>query len=208
VIGVTADGKYGQIDEATQPVMYYALSQHFQQPVVLIAKTRDNPRLWVETIDQTLRALGAISVFAPVTFDSWVNFGFIMQRITAGVVGALSTLALLLAVLGLFGAISYSVSERKKELGIRVALGATSPDLVKMVLIQTLRTTAIGVGIGIALGVAATAMLRSQFYGISPVEWTVILPVSAGMIGVSLFVAYLSALPWIAVDAMEAVRHA
>ena len=51
-------------------------------------------------------------------------------------------------------------------------------------------------------------MLRSQFYGISPVEWTVILPVSAAMIVVSLFVAYLSALPWIAVDTMEAVRHA
>jgi predicted permease len=208
VIGVTANGKYGQIDEATRPVMYYALSQHFQSNVVVIVKTRDNPRLWVETIDQTLRALGVISVFAPVTFDSWLNFGLIMQRTTAGGVGALSALALLLAVLGLFGAISYSVSERKKELGLRVALGATSPDLVKMVLIQTLRTTAIGVGIGIALGVAATAMLRSQFYGISPVEWTVILPVSAGMIGISLFVAYLSALPWIAVDAMEAVRHA
>jgi predicted permease len=208
VIGVTADGKYGQIDEATRPVMYYALGQHFQSAVVMIVKTRDNPRLWVETIDQTLRALGVISVFAPVTFDSWLNFGFIMQRIAAGGVGALSALGLLLAVLGLFGAISYSVSERKKELGIRVALGATSPDLVKMVLIQTLRTTAIGVGIGIALGVAATAMLRSQFYGISMIEWTVILPVSAGMVGVSLFVAYLSALPWIAVDAMEAVRHA
>jgi predicted permease len=209
VIGMTGDGKYGQLDESTRPIMYYSLSQRFQRDVVIIAKTRDNPQLWVEPIDQTLRALGEPRVFGPpVTFDSWLNFGLIMHRITAGGVGALSALGLLLAVLGLFGAISYSVSERKKELGIRVALGATSRDLVKMVLIQTLRTTAIGVGIGIALGVTATAMLRSQFYGISPVEWTVILPVSAGMIGVSLLVAYLSALPWIAVDAMEAVRHA
>jgi putative ABC transport system permease protein len=208
VIGVTVDSKYGQLDETTPPVMYYSLSQRFQPTVTVIAKTRDNPHLWVEPINQTVRALGEFSLFPPVTFDSWLNFNLIMQRITAGGVGALSALGLLLAVLGLFGAISYSVSERKKELGIRVALGATSPDLIKMVLIQTLRTTAIGVGIGVALGVAATAMLRSQFYGISPVEWTVILPVSAGMIGVSLLVAYLSALPWIAVDAMEAVRHA
>ena len=131
-----------------------------------------------------------------------------MQRITAGGVGALSALGLLLAVLGLFGAISYSVSERKKELGIRVALGASSRDLIKMVLHQTLRTVGIGVAIGIAFGVPATVLLRSQFYGVSPLEWTVILPVSAGMTGVSLLVAYLSARPWIKVDAMEAVRHA
>jgi putative ABC transport system permease protein len=208
VIGVTADGKYAQIDEASRPVMYYSLSQHFQPAVVIIAKTRSNPRLWVDSIAQTVRALGVISPFAPVTFDNWLNFNLMMQRITAGGVGALSALGLLLAVLGLFGAISYSVSERKKELGIRVALGASSRDLVKMVLHQTLRTAGIGVAIGIAFGVPATVLLRSQFYGVSPLEWTVILPVSTGMTGVSLLVAYLSARPWIKVDAMEAVRHA
>ena len=208
VIGVTADGKYGQIDEETRPVMYYSLSQHFQSTVVIIAKTKGDPRLWVEPIDQTVRALGGFSLFPPATFDNWFNFNLMMQRITAGGVGALSALGLLLAVLGLFGAISYSVSERKKELGIRVALGASSRDLVKMVLRQTLRTAGIGVAIGIAFGVPATLLLRSQFYGVSPLEWTVILPVSAGMTGVSLLVAYLSARPWIKVDAMEAVRHA
>jgi predicted permease len=208
VVGVTADGKYGEIDEATQPVIYYSLSQHFQPDVKIIAKTKDNPRLWVEPIEQTVRALGATSPFAPVTFNDWLDFDLLTQRLAAGGVGAMSGLGLLLAVLGLFGAISYSVSERKKELGIRVALGATRPDLIKMVLLQTLRTAGLGVGIGIVLGVPATIMLRSQLYGISPLEWIVILPVSAGMIGVSLLVAYLSARPWIAVDAMEAVRHA
>lgn len=208
VIGVTADGKYGDIDEATRPAMHYSLNQRPQPEVMVIAKTRGNPRLRVEPVQKTLRALGQMSLFTPVTFDDWLNLDLIMQRITAGGVGALSALGLLLAVLGLFGAISYSVSERKKELGIRVALGASRPDLIKMILLQTLRTTAIGVGIGIALGVVAAVILRSQFYGVSPLEWVVILPVSAGMIVVSLLVAYLSARPWIAVDAMDAVRHA
>jgi len=208
VIGVAADGKYGQIDEATRPVIYYSLSQHFESTIDIIARTNGDPRLMVEPIDQTVRALGGFSLFSPVTFDSWFNFNLTMQRITAGGVGALSALALLLAALGLFGAISYSVSERKKELGIRVALGASSPDLMRMVLLQTLRTTGIGVAIGIAAGIAGTILLRSQFFGVSPVEWSVILPVSAGMLAVCLFVAYLSARRWIAVDAMEAVRHA
>ena len=77
-----------------------------------------------------------------------------------------------------------------------------------MVLRQTFLITSAGVVIGILLGVAATVLLRSQFYGISPVEWTVLLPVSAAMLAFALVVAYLSARPWVRVDPMEAVRHA
>jgi ABC-type antimicrobial peptide transport system permease subunit len=113
-----------------------------------------------------------------------------------------------MALLGLFGAISYSVNERKKELGIRVALGATRRQLLELVVRQTLKVTGAGVAAGLLLGIVATTLLRSQFYGINAVEWTVLLPVSAGMLGVSALVAYLSARPWIAVDPMEAVRHA
>ena len=77
-----------------------------------------------------------------------------------------------------------------------------------MVLRQTLLIAGVGVAIGISLGVGVTMVLRSQLYAISPVEWTVLLPVSAAMEAVSLPVAYLSAKPCITVDPMEAVRHA
>ena len=77
-----------------------------------------------------------------------------------------------------------------------------------MVLRQTLLIAGVGVAIGISLGVGATMVLRSRFYAISPVEWTVLLPVSAAMEAVSLLVAYLSAKPCITVDPMEVVRHA
>ena len=113
-----------------------------------------------------------------------------------------------MAILGLFAAISYSVSERKKEFGIRVALGARRRELLGMVLRQTFFVAGTGVALGIVLGVGATILLRAQFYGIGPIEWTVLIPVSAGMEAVSLLVAYLSAQPWITMDPMEAVRHA
>jgi ABC-type antimicrobial peptide transport system permease subunit len=77
-----------------------------------------------------------------------------------------------------------------------------------MILAETFRTTAIGVGIGVSLGIAATILLRSQFYGIGRVEWSVLLPVSAGMLAVAVLVAYFSASPWLRVDPMEAVKHA
>jgi ABC-type antimicrobial peptide transport system permease subunit len=155
-----------------------------------------------------LHSESLVSVFHPLTYESWSNFTLLLQRITAAVAEGLSALGLLLAVMGLAGAISYSVSERKKELGIRVALGAGEGRLMSMILRQTLVVSGAGVGIGIALGTVATALLRSKFFGIGVVEWTVLLPTGAGMLLASLAVAYLSARPWIAVNPMEAVRHA
>ncbi len=114
----------------------------------------------------------------------------------------------MLAIIGLFGAISYSVSERRKELGIRVALGALPWQLLKMVVRRAMFIAGVGVAIGILLGVGGTILFRSQLYGINPVEWTVLLPVSVGMLALSVLVAYFSARPWIAINPMEAVRHA
>jgi putative ABC transport system permease protein len=137
-----------------------------------------------------------------------MNLTLLTERIAAGCVAALSALGLLLAIIGLFGAISYSVRERKKELGIRAALGARPWQLIEMVLRETILVAGVGVAIGTGLGVGATVLFRSQLYGISAVEWTVLLPVGAAMLALSLLVAYFSAKPWIAINPMEAVRHA
>ena len=149
-----------------------------------------------------------MSIAPPATFDRWMDITLFAERMTAGCVTTLSGLGLLLATIGLFGAISYSVSERKKEFGIRVALGAVPRQLLKMILWQTLVIAGTGVALGILLGVGVTILVRSQFYEVAAVEWTVLLPVSFGMLAVSLLVAYISARPWVAINPMEAVRHA
>jgi putative ABC transport system permease protein len=208
VIGVAADGKYMSFDESASPFLYFALSQHYQESVSVVARTKGDPRLWIEPLNQAVHGLGIVLPFRPVTFDAWTNFTLLEERITAACVAGLSALGMLLAVVGLFGAISYSVSERKKELGIRVALGARPGQLLKMVLRQTLLITGVGTAIGILLGVGGTVLLRSQFYGVSAVEWTVLVPVTAAMLAVSALVAWLCARSWITIDPMEAVRHA
>ncbi len=208
VVGIVADGKYEDLDEPRRPFFYYALSQHYQAAVNVIARTKGDPRLWVEPLARTIRGLGLLSLAPPATFDNWMNLTLLGDRITAGCVAALSGLGLLLAVIGLFGAISYSVSERKKELGICVALGARPGQLLQMVLRQTLAIAGTGVAIGMLLGVGATMLLRSQFYDVAAVEWTVLVPVGIAMLAVALLVAYVSARPWIAINPMEAVRHA
>jgi predicted permease len=207
VVGVVRDGKYDDVDEAPQPFLYYALSQHYLGGFNVIARTAGDPRLWIAPLTQTLGALD-LPVLNPVTFDGWMDFALVTERIAAACVAGLSALGLLLAVIGLFGAISYSVSERRKELGIRVALGARPGQLLAMVLRQTVLIAGSGIVIGLRLGVGASMLLRSQFYGVGAVEWTDLIPVSAAMLGIAVLVAYLSARPWITINPMEAVRHA
>jgi predicted permease len=208
VIGVAADGKYESFDEKPRAALYFALRQHFQPTVIAVARTRNDPRLWVEPVRQAVRGLGIELPFAPVTYDSWTNFTLLSERVTAASFAGLGVLGVLLAVVGMFGAISYSVSERKKELGIRVALGARSGQLLSMVLRETLRITGVGIAIGILLGIGVTGALRSEFYGLSTVEFAVLVPVAAAMLAISVLVAWLCARSWIRIDPMEAVRHA
>jgi putative ABC transport system permease protein len=187
--------------------MYYALSQHDQAIVYVVARTKSDPTQFLKPITQASLSVGLQVPLAPFTYENWINLMLILQRIIATCATGLSALGMLLAVIGLFGAVSYSVSERKKELGIRVALGARPAQLLQMVLKQTLRIAGAGVVIGIALGVGATVLLESQFYQIGTVEWSVLIPVSLGMLAVAAVVAYLSARPWLRINPMEAVRH-
>ena len=120
----------------------------------------------------------------------------------------LSGLGLLLAMVGLAGAVSFSVGQRKKELGIRAALGARYGQLLAMLLRQSAVVVGAGVAIGLALGMVASTLLKSQFYRMGAVEWTVLVPVTAAVLGLALVMTCLSAMPWLRVDPLEAVRHA
>ncbi len=208
VVGVVGNGKYDGLDESPQPYFYYALSQHYHAQLSVIARTRGDPRLWVQPLAHAVERTGLGNPFGPMTLQGMENLTLLPERIVAGGMAVLGALGLVLAIAGLFGAISYSVSERKRELGIRVALGAQPWHLLRMIFRQTLLVAGAGTAMGIGLGVAATILLRSEFYGIGAVEWSVLVPVAAIMLAVSLGVAYVSARPWIKVNPLDAVRHA
>jgi putative ABC transport system permease protein len=208
VVGVVADGKYGDLDQPTLPFMYFALSQHYQEAAItLIARTRGDPRRWIEPIAQVPRRLGLKVFFEPETLDEWMNLQLFLPIVMLRCVAALSAIALLLAVVGLYGTIFYSVSERRREIGIRVALGAVPRQLFSMVLKRTALIAGVGVVAGTALGIAATVLLRSQFFGIRVVEWYVLAPVAVSMILLAAVVAMAAARPWMRMNPMEAVRH-
>jgi hypothetical protein len=208
VVGVVGDGKYIDIDEPARPFMYFDLNQRYQSVVFLIARTRGNPHQWLTPMSEALQKLDSRLFFQTLTMDDWMDFSLYVPRITLACTGAFGCLAFILAGVGLYGAVFYSVSERKKELGIRVALGAAPRDLWRMILRQTSMVTAAGVCLGIAGGIIASALVRSQLYGIHPVEWIVFLTVALTMGAMTVLTAYSAARPWMGTDPMESVRHA
>jgi predicted permease len=207
VVGVVGDSKYNTLDETVHPVIYYAFSQHYPPALLLTVRTKSNPRLWVQPLSKMVRSFGLQLDGPPFTLNDIMYFSLLIPILTMRVVTALGALALMLAVLGLYGAVFYSVNERKREIGIRVALGAQPFHLVKLFLRQTAIISGVGASVGLFLGIAATILFRSQFYRISPVEWQVLIPVAAAMVLISMAIAYTAARPWIKVSPMEAVRH-
>jgi predicted permease len=207
IVGVVADGKYSDLDEATRPFIYYDLAQHYQPDISLILRTHGDSRQWLGPLSEIARRLALRTVVAPTTFDDWMRLTLIVPVLTLEVVGGLGALALLLAAVGLYGTIFHSVSERRREIGIRVALGASRADLVKLFLRQTATISGLGVAFGLLLGVMVTVIFNSQFFGIHSVELQVLVPVALGMICASLLIAYTAARPWVNASPMDAVRH-
>jgi predicted permease len=207
VVGVAGDGKYGSLDEPMHPVIYYAMGQHYLPQLLLIVRTQGSPHLWAQPMSQMVRSLGLRVDTPPFTSDDVMHFTLLVPLVTLRVVSSLGALALMLAILGLYGAIFYSVNERKKEIGIRVALGAQPFRLIKMFLRQTAIVSGVGVSVGLLLGIAATILFRSQFYEVRAVELHVLVPVALAMVLISIAIAYLAAQPWIKVNPLEAIRH-
>lgn len=208
VVGIVGDGKYIDVDESPQPFMYFDLNQRYQPTVCLIARTAGNPRQWLVPLSSALSKLSPDLDFQGLTMSELIDFDLYVPRITLICITAFGALAFLLAAVGLYGAVFYSVSERKKELGIRVALGAEPRDLWRMILRQTSIVTAGGVSFGILAGIVASALVRSLLYGIHPVEWLVLVFVALAMGAMTVLTAYSAARRWLQADPMESVRHA
>lgn len=208
IVGVVADGKYVDIDEPPRPFMYFDLNQHYQPAVYLLARTKGAPRRWLSPLLEALQKAAPGLSYLTLTIDDWLDFALFVPRITLFCIVGFGGLAFMLATVGLYGAVFYSVSGRKKELGIRAALGASPRDLRNLILRQTGVVAATGVFLGVLGGVIASALVRSFLYGIRPVEWTVFATVALTMGGVTVFTAYSAARPWLRTDPMESVRHA
>jgi predicted permease len=207
VVGVVGDLKYSDIDEAPQPFMYYCVAQKYQSGMYLVVRTKGDPSQWMGTILENVRKAAPELGVTSFTIAQWHQFALYVPRLAVICTSAFGLLAFVLAAVGLYGAVFYSVSERTREMGIRVALGASPRDLWKLVLRQTSAVTIIGIFLGIVGGIGASVLARSLLYQIQPIEWFVFLGAAFAMFAMTVVIAYSGARPWMRVDPMQSVRH-
>src|SRR6202050_1019018 len=207
VLGVVGDIKYSDIDEAPQPFMYYCLTQNYQSGMYLLVRAQGDPSQWIGTILENVRKSAPELGVMSFTIEQWHQFALYVPQLAVICTGAFGLLAFVLAAVGLYGAVFYSVSERTREMGIRVALGASPRDLWKLVLHQTSVVTILGIFLGIVGGIGASVLARSLLYQIQPIEWSVFFGAAFAMFAMTVVIAYSGARPWMSVDPMQSVRH-
>jgi predicted permease len=172
VIAVARDSKYGALDEDPRPFFYVSRLQVWWNGFfALILQTTGDPHAAAEPLIKLARTGGPnLRMYEVRTFDDLLTLSLWRVRWQASLLGAFGLLAVALSVIGLYGVVAYTVAQRTREIGIRMALGALKLDVQWMVLAHGLRLTAAGIGAGLAVSVVATRLLRSFLYGMSPLD--------------------------------------
>jgi predicted permease len=207
VIAVARDSKYRSLGEEPRPFVYVPIAQQYMFRTTIIARATRGQRLATE-IRGLLASLNPnLPIVAAQTFDDFASVGLVPQRIAASVSGSLGIVGLLLAAVGIYGVTAYMVTNRTREIGIRMALGAERRDAVRMVLRQGMLLTLVGAAIGLGLAAALSRLLGSLLFGVAPAD-----PLAYGgsalLFGiVGLVACYVPARRATQIDPMEALRY-
>jgi macrolide transport system ATP-binding/permease protein len=189
VIGVTKDSKYESVREAPKPFFYVPLRQNFSRTAGLYIRTALSPGSMATALTREVHALdGNLALYEVITLQEQVDRSTSPQLVAVTSVGVLSGLALLLTVIGLYGVMSYALSRSRHELGLRMALGASASNLLRLVLSRGLALTAGGVLLGAAAALGLTRLLGNLLYNVSPRD-----PLAFGSALVVMTVAALAA---------------
>jgi macrolide transport system ATP-binding/permease protein len=207
VVGVAKDSKYQSVRETPKPFFYVPLRQNFARGPGLNIRTRLTPEAMTAALTREVHAIDRnLALFEVITLQEQVDRSTSPQLVAVTLVGVLGGLALLLAAIGLYGVMSYAVSQSTRELGLRMALGATPSHLLRLVMSRGLALTATGIVGGAAAALASTRLLGYLLYNVSPRD-----PLSFGAAFLVITVASLAAcfLPaWRATrtDPLQALR--
>jgi predicted permease len=208
VVGIVRDIKYGTLDEPSQPHLYFNLAQRYSSGVLLQVRTAGDPLALVRPVREAVRAIDPnLPLWDARPVSEHMEQAVFPQRLGATLLGVMSALALLLATVGLCGVMSYAVSQRMPEMGVRLALGASPSALRRMVIGHGVRLTIVGVGIGLAAAFGATRLIASVLPGITATDPLTFVSVPAALLGVAVAAAWLPARRASRVDPILALRR-
>jgi ABC-type antimicrobial peptide transport system permease subunit len=208
IIGVVRTGKHRSVQEPPLPVVYYPFAQSFSPGMTLVARTSGDPAAHADAIRRTVQDTHAnFAVFRVMTLSDHLAEALGGERLTAALVSAAGGMALLLAIVGVYGVIAYGVARRRKEIGVRVALGAAPVDVVRLVVAEGLNVTLIGIALGTIAALGATQLLASMLYGVDPRDAATFTGAAVLLTVVALLAAWLPARRAVRLDPVTALRQ-
>ena len=165
IVGIAADSKYATLDEKPARMVYIPIAQNHVNGMTLLVRTARDPALLANAVKREVQALDrSLPATGARTIEEWIGISLYAARAGATLVAGFGALALILAAVGLYGVLSYAVSRRTREFGVRIALGARSADVLRQVLREGMSLVLLGVILGIAAALAATRMLGGFLY--------------------------------------------
>ena len=208
IVGVARDGKYAGLAEDPRPFVYRPAWQSYSGSSNLIVRSRTEPERLLTTLRGEIAALDPqLPISSAKTMVEHLSFPLLPARLAAILLASFGLLALVLAAIGLYGVMSYTVSKRTREIGIRMALGAEPRDVMGMVLKNGMKLAGAGVVLGLAAAFALTRVLTSLLYGVSATDALTFTVVAMLLTGVALVACFVPARRATRVDPMVALRH-
>ncbi|HZI17674.1 MAG TPA: ABC transporter permease [Pyrinomonadaceae bacterium] len=208
VVGVARDARYRTLGEAPRPMLYFSQEQRYDSGVMMVVRTQGDPEPMVKAVRGEIAALDrALPVASVRTLREHMTWALWGVRMAASLSLAFGLLALLLAAAGLYSVMAYSVSQRTREIGIRMALGAERGDVLRLVARQGMTLTGVGLALGIVGAFAATRVLSSILYGVSATDAATYAAIALLLAGVALLACYVPARRATRIDPMEALRY-
>jgi len=208
VVGVARDAREIGLNETPVPFLYLPVSQVYRPEMIVNVRTTGDPLASAKAVENAVHGINpGVLVFDETTVESRDQFSSFAQRVAGTFVGAFGLLALALAAIGIYGVTAFTTRQRTHEIGIRFALGATSRDVLYLVLGRGSRLMLIGVGLGLVLSYLLTRFLKGLLLGVTSTDALTFATVTVLLCAVALFACFIPA-RWAArVEPMVALRH-
>jgi ABC-type antimicrobial peptide transport system permease subunit len=213
IVGIVGDVRDLSLDQAATPEIYFPyfqnpLSENFDRSFTIVVRTKSSATSMAEPLRAELLNLDrSLPVYALKPMTEYLSNSLSRRRFNLVLLSVFAAVALLLAAVGIYGVISYTVSQRTHEIGIRVAVGADSGDILKLVVGQAMILALVGITLGLLASIGLTRLMESLLYGVSATDPLTFVALSAVLAGVSLTACLIPALRATRVDPMIALRY-
>jgi predicted permease len=208
IVGVAKAGKYNHLDEGPWCFFYLPYQQGVPDlDLSFCVRTQGDPSAFANTLRQTLREMDpGVAVLQTLPLAAHASMVLFSQRMASSLLIILGAAALVLAAMGVYAVMAYAVSQRRQEFGVRIALGASARDVLRLVISRGLVLAAGGVAAGLVVAFALTRLMAGFLYGVSPFDPLTFLGVPSFLALVALLACYLPARRATRVDPVEALR--